>query len=43
MLRCGMATIEKPTDDLLNSLAYVLAKNPPVAKAGGKAEAWSGR
>ena len=27
-----MATIEKPTDDLLNSLAYVLAKNLPLLR-----------
>jgi hypothetical protein len=28
----GMATIEKPTDDLLNSLAYVLSKNLPCCE-----------
>ena len=27
-----MATIEKPTDDLLNSLAYALAKNLPLLR-----------
>ena len=27
-----MATIEKPTDDLLNSLAYVLSKNLPLLR-----------
>jgi hypothetical protein len=27
-----MATIEKPTDDLLNGLAYVLAKNLPLLR-----------
>ena len=27
-----MATIEKPTDDLLNCLAYALAKNLPLLR-----------
>ena len=27
-----MATIEKPIDDLLNSLAYVLSKNLPLLR-----------
>ena len=32
MLPWGMATIEKPTDDLLNSLAYALAKSLPLLR-----------
>jgi hypothetical protein len=28
-----MATIEKPGDDLLNSLAYALAKNLPLLRS----------